>query len=85
MFVMSLYFFFSFLVIYFFRLPFSLHIAKIFDVCLFASRFRGVQFVLLFHVIDDLLKHNGNSGVMKEAISQKRTFELPSKIITVDV
>ena len=85
MFVMSLYFFFSFLVIYFFAFLFHCILPRFLNVCLFASRFRGVQFVLLFHVIDDLLKHNGNSGVMKEAISQKRTFELPSKIITVDV
>ena len=65
----------------FFKLPRYLFFP--FIVCLFASRFRGVQFVLF--VIDDLLKHNGNSGVMKEAISQKRTFELPSKIITVNL
>ena len=37
-------------------------------VCLFASRFCDVKFVLLCHVIDELLKHNCNSGVMKVAI-----------------
>lgn len=85
MFVMSLYFFLASLLSIFFAFLFHCILPRFFNVCLFASRFRGVQFVLLFHVIDDLLKHNGNSGVMKEAISQKRTFELPSKIITVDV
>ena len=37
-------------------------------VCLFTSRFCDVKFVLLCHVIDELLKHNCNSGVMKVAI-----------------
>ena len=82
---MSLYIFLASSLSIFFAFLFHCILPRFFFVCLFASRFRGVQFVVLFHVIDDLLKHNSNSGVMKEAISQKRPFELPSKIITVDV
>ena len=52
----------------FFGFSFHYILLRLSIVCLFTSRFCDVKFVLLCHVIDELLKHNCNSGVMKVAI-----------------
>ena len=58
----------SFLLLYFLAFRFHYILLRLSIVCLFTSRFCDVKFVLLCHVIDELLKHNCNSGVMKVAI-----------------